>query len=159
MGGEPIGTDPGWLVIGVGNRDRGDDGVGPYVCDRLRGRWDDDADARVVVCEGDVLDLALRWDATDRVVVVDAIAPGMQPGRVVTVDVTHDPVPTVGAVSTHGVDVSMAIELARALGRMPARLTVVGIEAEQATWGAPLSAPVIAAADAVVDRLVSASGC
>jgi hydrogenase maturation protease len=148
-----------WLVIGVGNRDRGDDAVGPYVCDRLRARVGG-TDVRSVVCEGSIIDLALHWDGDDRVVVVDAIAPGARPGRIVTVDLTGDDasigtVPAPPAVSTHEIDVGVAIELARALGRMPARLLLIGIEAEQVMWAAPLSAVVAAAADDVVDRLVA----
>jgi hydrogenase maturation protease len=54
-------------------------------------------------------------------------------------------------VSTHELDVSVAIELARAIGRMPAQLLLVGVEAAQTEWGTPLSAAVEAAIDAVVD--------
>jgi hydrogenase maturation protease len=148
-----------WLVIGVGNRDRGDDAVGPHVCDRLRTRVGGTR-LRTVVCEGSIIDLALHWDGHDRVVVVDAIAPGNRPGRIVSVDRTGDDAstgatPAPAAVSTHEIDVWVAIEVARALGRMPAQLLLIGIEAEQVVWAAPLSAAVAAAADDVVDRLVA----
>jgi hydrogenase maturation protease len=152
-----------WLVIGVGNRDRGDDAVGPHVCDRLRTRVGGTR-LRTVVCEGSIIDLALHWDGDDRVVVVDAIAPGARPGRIVSVDLTGDdasigtapaPTPAPTTVSTHEIDVWVAIELARALGRMPAQLLLIGIEAQHVAWAAPLSASVTAAADDVVDRLVA----
>jgi len=144
------------LVLGIGNRDRGDDAVGPIVCDRLRERIGS-APVRSVVCEGPIIDLALHWDADDRVVIVDAIAPGDEPGRIVTLDVSGDAVPSTSmpvAVSTHEVDVSVAIGLARVLGRMPSQLVLIGVEAEQVAWGSPLSAPVAAAVGEVVDRLV-----
>ena len=146
-------TEPNgdWLVIGVGNRDRGDDGVGPHVCDLLRARFD--GRLRSVVCEGSIIDLALHWGPGDRVVVVDAMPPGSRPGRIVTIDVTDDAVLPPAAVSTHDVDVSVAIELARALGRMPSQLVVIGVESERMAWSDPLSAPVAAAATRVVDRL------
>lgn len=150
-------TDGDWVVIGVGNRDRGDDAVGPHVCDRLRARVGG-AHVRTVVCEGSIIDLALHWDGEDRVVIVDAVAPAGRPGRIVTLDLSSDGAPmgaTAAAVSTHEVDVSVAIELARVLGRMPARLLLIGIEVEQVAWAAPLSAAVSAAADDVVDRLAA----
>jgi hypothetical protein len=50
--------------------------------------------------------------------------------------------------------VSIAVELARAIGRMPAQLTLIGIEAGQTDWAARPSAPVDAAIDAVVDLIV-----
>ena len=141
------------IVIGVGNRDRGDDAAGPIVCARLRSRDVADAALRLVVCEGSILDLALHWDRDDHVVIVDAMQPGDEPGRIVTVDATVEPLPMPGAVSTHEIDVSAAIELARAIGRMPARLHLIGIEAAQTEWGTPPSAPVDAAIDSVVDDL------
>ena len=147
---EPAGD---WLVIGVGNRDRGDDAVGPHVCDLLRARFG--GRLRSVVCEGSIIDLALHWGPGDRVVVVDALPVGSNPGRTLSIDVTDDEVSAPTAVSTHEVDVSVAIELARALGRMPSELVVLGIEAERTTWCSPLSPPVAAAAEAAVDHLVA----
>ncbi len=140
------------IVIGVGNRDRGDDAAGPLVCDRLRAR--SEAGVQTLVCEGSILDLALGWERDDDVIVVDAVQPGAEPGRILTVDAKTAPLPTPGAVSTHEIDVSVAIELARAIGRMPARLVVIGIEAAQTEWRAPPSAPVDAAVDRAVDLVV-----
>ncbi len=142
------------IVIGVGNRDRGDDAAGPLVCDRLRARLGAGALVRTFVCEGSIPDLALHWQPDDHVVIVDAMRPGTDPGRIATWDATFDSLPTPGAVSTHDIDVSVGIELARAIGRMPARLVLIGIEAVQVEWRTPPSAPVAAAIDAVVDDLV-----
>jgi hydrogenase maturation protease len=139
------------MIIGVGNRDRGDDAAGPLVCDRLGAQLGTSATVRTFVCEGSILDLALHWDHDDRVIIVDAMQPGTEPGRIVTCDATVDPLATPGAVSTHEIDVSVAVELARAIGRMPAQLVVIGIEAGQFEWGSQPSAPVDAAVDAVVD--------
>ena len=139
------------IVIGVGNRDRGDDAAGPLVCDRLRARPGASASPRMFVCEGSILDLALHWDRDDHVVIVDAMQPGDEPGRVVTIDATVEPLAVPGAVSTHEIDVSAAIELARAIGRMPARLVLIGIEAAQTDWCTPPSPAVDAAIDSVVD--------
>ena len=44
------------IVVGVGNRDRGDDAIGPAVCDRVRA-LDDTVDVWVV--ESDVSSLAV----------------------------------------------------------------------------------------------------
>jgi hydrogenase maturation protease len=142
------------IVIGVGNRDRGDDAAGPLVCDRLQAQLGTSPAIRTFVCEGSMLDLALHWDHDDHVIIVDAMQPGTEPGRIVTLEATVDTLPTPGAVSTHEIDVSVAVELARAIGRMPARLVVIGIEAGQFEWGSQPSAPVDAAVDAVVDLVI-----
>lgn len=143
------------IVIGVGNRDRGDDAAGPLVCDRLRAQLGPTAAIRTFVCEGSILDLALHWEPDDHVIIVDAMQPGTEPGRIVTIDAVDDPLPTPGALSTHEIDVSVAVELARAIGRMPAQLLLIGIEAARTDWAAPPSDSVDAAIDTVVDRLVS----
>ena len=142
------------VVIGVGNRDRGDDAAGPLVCDRLRERSSVTAAIRTFVCEGSILDLALHWDASDHVIIVDAMAPGTDPGRIITFDATVDPLPTPVSVSTHDLDVSVAVELARAIGRMPAQLLLIGIEAAQTEWCTPTSRSVDEAIDAVVELVI-----
>ena len=72
------------IVIGVGNRDRGDDAAGPLVCDRLRTRPGAAPALRMFVCEGSILDLALHWDRDDHVVIVELedYLRGRQPGEV-----------------------------------------------------------------------------
>jgi hydrogenase maturation protease len=136
------------VLIGVGNRDRGDDGVGPIVCDLLR---EDQVDGvHIIVFEGAMVDLALHWEPSDHVVIVDASAPNGRPGRIVERDVVASPVAAPGAVSTHAIDVTAAIELARTLDRLPASLTLIGIEVAACDHGAPLSAAVSHAAGRVV---------
>jgi hydrogenase maturation protease len=146
-----------WILIGVGNRDRGDDAAGPMVCDRVQAQLGAGA-IRTFVCEGSILDLALHWEHDDHVIIVDAMQPGAEPGRIVTVDATVEALPTPGAVSTHEIDVTVAIELARAIGRMPERLVLIGIEAAQSDWASLPSAPVDAAIDAVVRTIVDKVG-
>jgi hydrogenase maturation protease len=142
------------VVIGVGNRDRGDDAAGPLVCDRLRERCGVTAAIRTFVCEDSILDLALHWDPSDHVIIVDAMAPGTDPGRITTFDATVDPLPTPVSVSTHDIDVSVAVELARAIERMPAQLLLIGIEAAQTEWCTPPSRSVDEAIDAVVELVI-----
>ena len=138
------------LVIGVGNRDRGDDAAGPTVCDRLA---ELSPSVRTVVIEGNVLDLPARWSADDDVVIVDAAAPRGEPGRVVEVDALGARLRAPSTVSTHTVDVGAAIELARTIGRLPRSLQVIGIEAATDEHGAPLTPAVAEAVEAVARRL------
>jgi hydrogenase maturation protease len=57
------------LVIGVGHRDRGDDGVGPAVVDALSHRT---TQVTTIIREGDLAVLPLLWESDDDVVIVDA---------------------------------------------------------------------------------------
>ena len=61
-------------------------------------------------------------------------------------DATHEPLPAgFTGTSTHAFSLAQAIELGRALGRLPERLLVVGIEGEGFEAGAGPGAAVAAA--------------
>lgn len=122
------------LVVGVGNTDRGDDAAGILV-------------ARALECTRskelvDCVALLELWDGESEVVVVDAMRSGKAPGTVFRFDVTASELPVRTSSSTHSFGLAETIELGRALGRLPARLIVLGIEAEELGPGNRLSAAV-----------------
>ena len=139
-------------VVGIGTADRGDDGVGLVVADRVRALAPADV---VVLPVGAPLDLLDVFDGFPAVVVVDAVRSGAAPGAVSTTVVGEDPLP-VGPASagTHGLGVAEAVELARALGRLPARLALVGVEAAGVGTGTGLSDPVAGALDEAVAQVL-----
>ena len=139
------------LVIGVGNRDRGDDAAGPVVCDLLRAT--DVAGVETLVFEGSVVDLPLHWGPDDHVVIVDAAAPAGQPGRITEVDALTDRLVAPGTISTHTVDVGAAVELARAMAKLPAELSIVGIEGASFEFGDGLTTEVDRGVRQVVERI------
>jgi hydrogenase maturation protease len=133
-------------IIGVGNPDRGDDAAGLEVARRLRVVHGIEARE----CPGGLTDLLDAWHGADDVIVVDAMASGRAPGAVTRFDAAAGPLPaTRSGASTHGLGVAEAVELARVLGRLPARLAVWGIEGVEFTVGAPLT-PAVAEAVAEV---------
>lgn len=138
------------LLIGVGNRDRGDDAVGPIVCD-LVGEIGVTS-VRTVVLESAVVDLSTYWEPDDRAVVVDAARPNGRPGRITEFDAATERFAIPPTMSTHSIDLAGAVELARAMNRLPARLTIVAIEGESFEFGSTLSAPVRASAAVFLER-------
>ena len=89
------------------------------------------------------------------VVIVDAMSSGAMPGTVERFDATDGPMPSrrLGA-STHTFSVAEAVELGRALGRLPERVVVIGIEGKCFDPGAGLSPEVERGLDQVVDRVL-----
>jgi hydrogenase maturation protease len=146
-------ADPPVLVIGVGNPDRGDDGAGIAVVRLLGGRVG--PDVRLIEMPSNVSRLVDCWRPSDVVVLVDATASDAAPGTVRRFDATSTPLPArvFGGRSTHGFGVAEAVELARALGRLPRQLVVYGIEGARFGAETGLSAPVEAAAREVADAL------
>jgi hydrogenase maturation protease len=126
------------ILIGVGNRWRGDDGAGLAVARRVRELAPAGVEVREL--EGDASALVDAWTGADRVVVVDAAASGAPAGTVRRFDARAEPLPARAVrSSTHAFGVPDAVELSRALGRLPARLDVYAIEGASFIAGDGLS--------------------
>ena len=131
------------LVVGLGQRDRGDDGIGPAVAEQVGSLGL--AGVRVIE-RAEPAGLLDAWSGAEFVVVADAVRSGRPPGTVQILHAAHGPLPAwAGASSTHAFGLAEAVELARALDRLPPDLVIVGIEAGRFGPGEPLSAPVAAA--------------
>jgi hydrogenase maturation protease len=144
---------PLMLVVGIGNRERGDDGFGPAVAQRLRGRVP--PTVRILERSGDALTLIDDWDRIPSVIVIDAMAPISRPGRVHRIDLTDSTLPIGFAPpSSHAFGVAETVELARNLGRLPKLLTAYLVEGECFKTGAPLSPAVAGAVEDVAERLI-----
>jgi hydrogenase maturation protease len=141
------------IVIGVGNRFRGDDAVGLKVVQRLGGA------VRCFESDGDPSNLIVLFGSDPDVVVVDAMASGTVPGTVSTIEIAigYDrpiQVPLRSQSSTHGFGVFEALELARILGTVPDRLTVIGIEGADFSPGTDLSPQLESAVERVTDLIL-----
>jgi hydrogenase maturation protease len=143
------------LVVGVGNPLRGDDGAGLEVARRLRERAGADA-IEVGALEREGIGLLDVWEGARAVVLVDSVRSGAAPGTIHRLDATDRPLPARlrSSSSTHAVGISEAIELARAVGRLPSRIVIYGIEGSRFETGTALSAEVAAAVGRVVDAVL-----
>jgi hydrogenase maturation protease len=140
------------LVIGIGNVDRGDDGVGRAVARWLRGKLA--RDVEIVEHDGEATSLLAQLENVACVYLIDACRSGAAAGTVTRFDVSAVPLPreTFG-MSTHGMGLADAVELARALGQLPARCIVYAIEGGAFEPGAALTPAVSAAIDEAGRRL------
>ncbi|MGA2319169.1 MAG: hydrogenase maturation protease [Solirubrobacteraceae bacterium] len=136
---------PSVVVIGVGNALRYDDAAGLHIARGLRMRV---KDARIAVREheGEALALLEIWEGAEATVLADAISSGAPAGTIHRLDASRTPLPTSlrSSSSTHAVSLGDAIELARAMGRLPARVVVFGIEGSRFDAGSGLSREVVA---------------
>jgi hydrogenase maturation protease len=126
------------VVIGIGNSMRGDDAAGVVVANLLRQRVP--AGVEVRACDEEPSRLMEAWKGADSVVLVDTVSSGAAPGTLHRFDVGEEPVPARAfRSSTHAIGIGETIELARALGRLPGRVRVYGVEAGGFETGAPLT--------------------
>jgi hydrogenase maturation protease len=119
------------MVIGVGNEWRCDDGAGLEVARRVGGRE----------LSGEPIGLVDALESADEVTIVDAVFSGAPPGTVHEFEAGAEPLPVAlfGSSSTHALGLAEAIEIARSLGRLPARVRVLGIEGARFDYGQGLS--------------------
>ncbi len=137
----PLESHPAVRIIGLGNPYRSDDAAGLEVVRRLRERGLDPSALREF--SGDGAGLVEAWQGAAAVILVDAVSSGAAPGTVHRLEAGEKTLPAVlFRGSTHAFSLAEAVELARALGRLPRRVIVYGIEGRQFAAGTELSAEV-----------------
>jgi len=140
----------GIRVIGIGNRLRGDDSVGPVVVDSVRERFAVDA----IEHSGESLSLMDAWSEADPVVLVDAVRSGAGAGRIHRIDLIGEPLDVSSwTFSTHAFSLAETLELGRTLGRLPRRMIFYGVEGLRFEIGAPMTEDVAAAVPKVVEEI------
>ena len=141
------------LVIGAGNPDRGDDGIGAMVARRLAQRLP--GDVAVLTRSGDMLSLIDDWAAFDAVFCIDAAAAAGAPGRIHRIDLTAGALPReIALTSSHAFGLAEAVELAQALGLALPRIIVYAVEGRCFDAGAQMTPEIAAAAGVVSDRII-----
>jgi hydrogenase maturation protease len=134
------------VVIGVGNSWAGDDAAGLLVARMVRERAP--GGVTVIEHEGEPTALLDAWDRARVAIVVDATSGAGPPGAVRVIEASRDPLPaSLTGTSTHAFSLAQAIELGRALDRLPEHLIVVGIEGDTFAAGAEPGAAAAAALD------------
>ncbi len=136
-------------VVGVGNPYRRDDGVGWEVVNRMK----DQAPPGVglIKMSGEVATLLDIIQSSPHVFVFDAVVSGADVGTVLRFESHKSVIPAkLFNCSTHGLGLAEAIELARALHKMPQQLFIYGIECTDFDVGTGLSVEVQQAIPGVV---------
>ncbi|MEU7141651.1 hydrogenase maturation protease [Nocardia sp. NPDC046473] len=146
-------TDPRAVVIGVGNKYRSDDGIGPLVAYQIEQLGL--PGVLVTLCDGEPVALLDVWAGIDLAIVVDAVlCEPSTPGRIWRTDIdTLRGLTT--AASSHALGVPDAVPLGRALDRMPGALVVIAVEAACLDLGLGLSEPVSAAVPRIVQAVLA----
>ena len=141
------------VVIGLGNLYRRDDAAGLVVAQRLRPKAP--GHVTVVEHEGEPTALLEAWRDAHAVVLIDAVFSGAEAGTIHRLDAQAARIPQeLFRYSTHAVSVAEAIELARALGQLPSKLVVYGIEGRDFGAGLGLSPEVEGRVDELVERVL-----
>lgn len=146
------------LILGIGHPLRQDDRAGLAVAERLAA--DPPLGFTIVTHHGEGAGLIELWQGAEQAIVIDAVASGGVPGALHVIDGAAGPLPTaLIAHSSHAFGLAQAIEMARALERLPARFDILGIEGQAFGHGeavTPAVANAIVRAETLVRRELAA---
>lgn len=146
-------TKGGSVVVGFGDRHRGDDRAGLEVVARLERRMPPGTD--VITMDGEPTALLDLVASNDLVLIVDAVRSLDAAGTVYRFDASERQIPnSVFGSSTHAFGIGDTIEMARVLGRLEAHVVVYGIAGADFSAGETLSEPVEAAVGTVASRML-----
>ena len=142
-------------VLCAGNPLVGDDGLGLAVLDRLRAGWS--WPAGVALEDGGTwgLNLLPVIEATARLLVVDAVNVGAEPGTPVRLGREEVPRYFHHKLSPHQIDLREVFALCELRDTLPPEIVVLGLQPARVEWSEPLSDVVRAGVDDLARRVVA----
>ncbi|MBI3661738.1 MAG: hydrogenase maturation protease [Acidobacteria bacterium] len=147
------------LIIGVGNELLGDEGLGVHVARLLlASRGALPAGVEVLEAGTALLDLLAEMSQSARVIFVDAIRMGGKPGTLYRAELGGECEEMSGEAlpfSLHQCDLFQALGVARLLGLLPGRVTLLGAEPERIEPGTRLSPTLRQASAQLVSALLA----
>lgn len=147
-------AEGGACVIGIGSPLMGDDGAGIVALERLRERWD--FDPGVELMDGGTwgMNLLPFIESAERVLILDAVRAGREPGEVVTLEREEIPRFFATKISPHQIDLKEVLALAELRGTLPADTVVIGLEPSVIEMGMGLSSAVEEGVDALCSAAI-----
>lgn len=140
------------LVLGVGNTLMGDDGIGVELINQLRPRI---SDPRVQLEDGGTLGMSLLpfIEDADTVIMLDAVKTGHLPGQIIVIEGDEIPRHFSSVISPHQIGMKEVLGAAQLCGTLPRRLILLGIEAQDVGFCAPISTVVNLAIPAALTKI------
>jgi hydrogenase maturation protease len=140
------------LVLGVGNLLLSDEGVGVHVAQRMM-TMNMPPEVRVVEGGTDGFGLVNVITEADRMILIDAVKGGGQPGSIYRFEIEDcPPYPDIFKTSVHQISILEVINLSSLIGSTP-RTTVIGIEPACMEMGMELSPAVAAKVPRVIEMI------
>ena len=129
-----------YLIMCIGNREGGDDAVGPYIADKLK-----DSDIDVIDCGTNPENYTsiVKQKKPENLFIIDAADIGIQPGKIRII-----PKEKIGVmhISTHGIPVPVLMNY---LEQYVENVVLIGIQPK--TMSGQMSDPIIKSANKLVE--------
>lgn len=143
------------LVLGLGNLLMGDDGLGSRVIGELERRFLPCEQVRLLDGGTLGLDLLPRLEGVDRLLIIDALQMGAEPGAVFRLEGEEVPRAFAHKLSVHQMGLQDLLAVAELLGHLPSELVVIGAQSAVIEMVMELSEPVAASFDQVITAVLT----
>ena len=141
------------LIIGIGNRYRGDDALGCLIADEIKGQTP--VDAEIIEHDGEPASLIDLLQGRSCVILIDAVSSGAQAGSIHRIDLREQALPDkFRSCSTHAFGIAEAVELARVLGKLPPKIAFYGVEGKSFSADTRSSAQLLKPAEELRQRIL-----
>lgn len=141
------------VVLGVGNELLSDEGVGIHVVKEIQQKNIFPPEIEVMEGGTDGFGLINIITDTDRLIVIDSIKGGSEPGTLYKFDIEDAPgTPDLFKTSVHQIGILEVINLSSLIGKTP-KTTVIGVEPKSITTGMELSEDVRAKIPRVIELI------
>ncbi len=134
------------VIVGIGNTLKGDDGIGPVVCEKLKGKVCAEVIDAGTVPENYIQPIIKK--SPQCLLVIDAVDFGASPGEVRIFG--SEKLSSI-IISTHTLSPRVFVDMIR--GDIEVEVYFIGIQPAQTTLGQPISAEVSRAGDELADVL------
>lgn len=116
------------LVLGIGNLIMSDDGIGVRVVQKLRDEYT--FPDTVTILDGGTLglDLLPQLEGIDRLILVDAVETGQEPGTCIRLTGEELPIALETKVSPHQMGLKDLLSVAELMGHKPGEMVLVGVQ-------------------------------
>jgi hydrogenase maturation protease len=145
------------LVLGIGNILLSDEGVGVRVIEAMKVMTLPD---NVELLDGGTgtLDLLDILAGRDRIIVIDAVKGGSEPGAVYRFTPADLATANLTPLTAHQVGLLEVLSIAELTGDMPVNIVIFGIEPKILDWGLELSPEVAAVIPKVIELIIKELG-
>lgn len=142
------------LILGIGNTVMADDGVGVVIIRRLQHEYT--FPDFVEVLDGGTLglDLLPKLESLQRLILVDAIEIGREPGAWTRLTGEELPIALETKLSPHQMGVKDLLAVSHLTGHIPAEMILYGIQPKSIEMDTELTPEVAASVDAVLTALL-----
>ena len=142
--------EPPLAIVGLGNKLKGDDGVGVYIAEKLKNL----GHANIILAYSSLESYAYKLVELNSktIVLIDAIEAGLEPGSIVFGD-AKSIVNEISPVTTHTIPLPLIMKIVENELKRHVKWLIIGIQVRDTTIGKPMSIEVIRSADILINVL------